>query len=51
MDPATTRWYDLVEKELLPATADKCINAKGYLEQKGLVLPWLDKSLMWLGQH
>jgi SAM-dependent methyltransferase len=51
MDPATTRWYDLVEKELLPATADKCINAKGYLEQKSLTLPWLDKSLMWLGQH
>lgn len=51
MDPVTTRWYDLVEKGLLPDTADACVNAKGYLEQKGLVLPWLDKSLMWLGQH
>lgn len=51
MDPATTRWYDLVEKGLLPDTADSCVNSKGYLEHKGLVLPWLDKSLTWLGQH
>ena len=51
MDPVTTRWYDLVEKGLLPDSADKCINSKGYLEQKDLVLPWLDKSLTWLGQH
>ena len=50
-DPATVRWYDLVEKGLLPDTADTAINAKGYLEQKDLVLPWLDKSLTWLGQH
>lgn len=51
MDPATTRWYDLVDKGLLPDTADKCVLAKGYLEQKDLVLPWLDKSLYWFGQH
>jgi SAM-dependent methyltransferase len=51
MDPATTRWYDLVEKGLLPDSADKSINAKGFLEQKDLIVPWLDKSLSWLGQQ
>ena len=51
MDPTTTRWYELAEKGLLPETAEKCVNAKGYLEQKELVLPWLDKSLSWLGQQ
>lgn len=51
MDPAVTRWYDLVEKGLLPDSADKGINARGYLEQKDLIVPWLDKSLSWLGQQ
>ena len=49
-NPQTTTLYDLVEAKLLPDTADKCINAKGYLNQNDLVLPWLDKSLHWLGQ-
>ena len=40
-----TRLYDLVEAKLLPESADKVILAKGYLDQKDLVLPWLDKSL------
>lgn len=40
-----TRLYDLVDAKLLPDSADKSILAKGYLDQKDLVLPWLDKSL------
>lgn len=40
-----TRLYDLVDAKLLPESADKSILAKGYLDQKDLVLPWLDKSL------
>jgi SAM-dependent methyltransferase len=44
-DARTTRWYDLAESGLLPETAVKSINAKGYLDQKDLVLPWLNKSL------
>ena len=44
-DPKTTRWYDLVEAKLLPDTADRSIMARGFLHQKDLVLPWLDKSL------
>jgi len=48
-DPKTTRWYDLVEAKLLPETADKSINARGFLHQKDLVLPWLNKSLNFVG--
>jgi ubiquinone/menaquinone biosynthesis C-methylase UbiE len=51
MDPRTTRWYDLIEKKLLPESAVASINRHGYLRQRDLVLPWLDKSLTWLGQH
>jgi SAM-dependent methyltransferase len=50
-DPKTTRWYDLVESGLLPESAEKGIKAKGFLEQKDLILPWLDRSLHWLGQN
>lgn len=49
MDPKTTRWYDLVDAKLLPESADKSIMARGFLHQRDLVLPWLDKSLSWLG--
>jgi len=48
-DPKTVRWYDLVDAKLLPDSADKSVLARGYLHQQDLVLPWLDKSLTWLG--
>jgi SAM-dependent methyltransferase len=44
-DLKKTRLYDLVDAKLLPDSADKSILAKGYLDQKDLVLPWLTKSL------
>jgi len=50
MDPKTTTWYDLVEAGLLPDTADKSVMAHGYLRQQDLLLPWLDKSLAYVGQ-
>jgi hypothetical protein len=49
MDPRTTTWYELVDKQLLPESADLCINRHGELRQQELILPWLDKSLMHLG--
>jgi len=49
MDLKTTRWYDLVDAKLLPESAEKSILARGFLHQRDLVLPWLDKSLTWLG--
>ena len=51
MDPRTTRWYELAEKNLLPESAIESVNRHGYVRQRDLVLPWLDKSLTWLAQH
>ena len=51
MDPRTTSWYDLCDKNLLPESAVKSINQYGYLRQRDLVLPWLDKSLMTFHKH
>jgi SAM-dependent methyltransferase len=51
MDPRTTRWYDLVDKGLLPDSAVDSISRHGYLRQRDLVLPWLDKSLSTMSEH
>lgn len=42
MDPRTTTWYQLVEKNLLPESAGKCIEKYGYLRQEALQTHWLD---------
>jgi len=49
-DPKHTTWYDLAESGLLPESAAKSITKYGYLRQRDLVLPWLDKSFQWLGK-
>ncbi len=51
MNPRTTTWYDLDECELIPKTASKSLKRFGHVRQRDLVLPWLDKSLTWFGQH
>lgn len=51
MDPRTTKWYELAEKNLLPKSAADSVNRYGYLRQVDLVLPWLDKSLMAMADH
>lgn len=51
MDPRSTTWYHLVEKGLLPASAAESVNKYGYLRQHDLVLPWIDKSLSWMGHQ
>lgn len=42
MDPSTTTWYDLVDRKLLPDSADECISKHGYLKQEVLQTHWLD---------
>lgn len=42
MDPKKTSWYDLVSKNLLPDSANKCIDKYGYLKQEELQTHWLD---------
>lgn len=49
-NPKETNWYDLIESDLLPDSAVKSINKYGYLRQRDLVLPWLDKSFQWMGK-
>ena len=49
MNPRTTGWYKLAEKNLLPQSATQCISRFGELRQQELIVPWLDKSLAHLG--
>ena len=49
MNPKTTSWYELVDKKLLPESANQCINRHGELRQQELMLSWLDKSLTHYG--
>jgi trans-aconitate methyltransferase len=44
MDPATTTWYDLMEKGLLHDSLVGSISKYGYLRQEDIILPWLDKN-------
>jgi hypothetical protein len=44
MDPETTNWYDLVDKNLLHPSIVTSINTHGYLKQEEIVMPWLDKE-------
>lgn len=50
-DPRTTRWYDLCDMGLLPDSAVKSVHKHGYLRQKDLILPWLDRSIMSYANH
>lgn len=44
-DPRTTSWYELAEAGLLPESAARGVMRHGYLRQRDLTLPWLDKNL------
>ena len=44
LDPKTTTWYDLVERNLLPDTAAASINRYGYIKQEELQTHWLDRQ-------
>jgi SAM-dependent methyltransferase len=44
MNPKTTTWYELAEKNLLNESAVDCITRYGYVRQDELVVRWLDKD-------
>ena len=44
-------WHKLADLGLLPDSAVQSINKHGFLNQRDLVLPWLDKNLIWYGQQ
>jgi SAM-dependent methyltransferase len=48
MDPATTTWFDLIDKNLLNPTIVSSINSNGYLKQEEICMPWLDKELYFI---
>ena len=51
LDPKTTTWYHLLETGLLPKSAQESVLKHGYLRQQDLIVPWLNKSLMHLGNQ
>jgi SAM-dependent methyltransferase len=50
-DPRTTSWYELGEAGLLPESAARSVLKHGYLRQRDLTLPWMDKSFMDFRRH
>jgi len=50
MNPKTTTWYDLVEKDMLPQTAADTIKLTGFLKQEGLQTHWLNGQYCNWGQ-
>lgn len=45
LDPETTNWYELKEKNLTPASLDQCIEKHGYTSNRYLKVEWLDHSV------
>lgn len=50
-DPKNTTWYDLADLGMIPPSAVESLNRYGYVRQRDLLLPWLDKSLSYFGDH
>jgi SAM-dependent methyltransferase len=48
MNPKTTTWFDLIDKNLLHPSIVNSINANGFLKQEEIVMPWLDKELYFI---
>lgn len=48
MDPDTTTWFDLIDKNLLHPSIVDSLNANGHLKQEEIVMPWLDKELYFI---
>ena len=45
LDPKTTNWYHLLEKQLTPASIDECIMKLGYVRHEFLKVEWLDHTI------
>ena len=44
MDPETTTWVDLIDRNLLNLSVIKSIHKNGYVRQEEIVYPWLDRE-------
>lgn len=45
MDPATTSWYDLADKNLINDSMKNSLNTNGHVKLDDLIVCWLDKNL------
>lgn len=48
MDPATTSWFELIDKNLLHPTIVDSLNTNSFLKQEEICMPWLDKELYFI---
>jgi len=48
LDPATTTWWDLAERELIPESAVQSLHKHGHVRQEDLVVRWLDKDYYYI---
>lgn len=44
MDPVSTSWYTLAEKNLLNDSVVDCLNRYGYVRQEEILTTWLNKD-------
>jgi len=44
MDPASTSWYDLIDKNLVHDSVIASLNTYGHVRQEELIFTWLDKD-------
>ena len=44
MDPKTTSWHDLIDKNLLNQSVKLCVEKYGYVKQEEIITTWLDKD-------
>jgi hypothetical protein len=54
MDPKTTTWFDLADKNLLHPSVVQSITKNGFLKQEEIIMPWLDKEnyyIDWIPQR
>lgn len=48
MDPATTSWFDLIDRGLLHPSIVDSLNRNGFLKQEEILMPWLNKELYFI---
>jgi len=48
MDPQTTTWHELAERNLLHPSIVDSLNANGFIKQEEIIMPWLDKELYFI---
>ena len=42
---AVSNWYQLMDKNLLPVSAEKAIHERGYLMDSDLLVEWVDHNV------